>query len=1503
MGRDITQLALLRLRVIMTKARHVMVALSAACLIGTVNANPVLDNVASGDVTVQQSGNVTQVQQNSQNAIVNWHSFNIGAGEHTHFQQPTGGVILNRIDPSQGASQIFGKLTATGKVILVNQAGIYFGSGATVNVGGLIASTSDISNANFLSGNYIFDKPSSYSGSIINRGTIIAAQNGLVALVGTSVSNEGMIQANLGHVVLASGNKFTVDLAGDQLINFTVDEGATSAGVSPVDGSRLKNGVSNTGTLIANGGRILVSAKAASGILDKVVNMQGVAVAQSVSEKNGEIILAAEGGDAAVYVGGTLDASGKAANETGGKVVIASKRILIEKTAKIDVSGDAGGGEILIGGNYQGKTPLSIFNGRQNLVNAEALVMLAGASLNADAITSGNGGKIIMWSDIGTKAYGTLSARGGALSGNGGFIETSGKRYLDVNGISVDTRAANGAIGQWLLDPTNIYLADSQASATAAGMVGTDSSVQDTGGGIFETNAFVDDSLLLISTLVAALDNTDVTVTTANVNGGGVGNITVVDPIAWSSSQTLTLSADNKIFLNANITAPDGRLQLIAAAPAGGVIDSTTATITSSAGTAGVTSMIDVGRLTLTQGAWYQSASSLPTLNVRNDFQVNASSVFKRVTGGAGTVGSPYQIADVYGLQGITSLQAQEGTGLYYRQMNNIDASSTANWNSGLGWVPLGYSLNGFSARDMDIHYDGQNYVIDRLTINADTSDYNYVNGFGLIQNLTAGGSVSNLGLTNVDFVLYNSGNIGVTGAGNYAVMVGNSSGTITNSYATGSFTLLGNAAVYIGGLTGQNNGTISNSYNAVDVTAASASAVGGIAGASFGGTITNVYNIGAISANGNIVPSHSSGGVGGLVGELLNTTVSNSYSSGSISAAAQGSGVVGVHAGGASFSNLYYDSTVYPGTNSSGIGTGLTTAQSMQSGNYGFAITQIDPSAGAGSATWYQLNGSTRPILGMEYNTTIQNAHQLQLMNKDAGAAAASYTLGQNVTMNGTSSASDIWAGLGGSLVIRTLNGNGNSLNLTAANLTFANTLSGLSSLSATSSGGITFGNSTALGITTTGAQNYNSASTIANDTTLTSSGGAITFGSTVDGAGALTVNNSAGALTFTGTVGNTTPLSSLSVSGQTAVNGGLIRTTGNQIYSGGVTLGSNAAFVMTNTGQMTVTGINAPGRTLTLTGGSGGTTFTVGGALSANNITVQGSGGTNALTVSTTDAQNWTVSTPNAGSLANLAGVSSFGFSGIQSITGGSGNANTFNFTGTGQMDSITGGTGIGTNTLNYSGYQGSIVAQLTSDSSGSVSYNSGLVNAFSQIGNLIADNASTLMLKPSANNAVTITDAFIGYVNDPLNFSGFNTIIGQAGNTVSFTVPYTTTSTGVIINGQSMVLTGLTLPAPPAPPAPTTPPNTTINAIVGANNAALGSSTSSSPAASSSQTSSSSSSSSSAAAADSGDSSSSTTTTSEDVFAPAGFIVNENVTEMSSAVKVDDQINQPLKLGCVQ
>lgn len=483
-------------------------------------ANPVLDHIGSGSVNIDQSNPTsTIINQSGPKAIINWQSFNIGASESTHFQQPAGGIALNRINPMNGVSQIFGRLTATGQIILVNPAGIFFGPTSFVNVGGLIASTANISNEDFLSGQFRFTQVPGFTGTITNQGQLIAAEHGLIALVGNRVENNGLIEANLGQVALASGNSFTMSFAGNDLISFAVDAPAASAYVH------------NNGVLRADGGKILVTAKGAANVLDNVINMEGIAQAKSIYQKNGEIIISGDPNGGVVRVASKVKASGKGTGHKGGKVTVTGYNILLDADSLIDVSGDIGGGTVLVGGNYKGKGPLP---------HANAIYMAPTTEINADAIESGHGGEVVLWSDQATKAYGKIFARGGANSGDGGLIETSSKAYLDVNGITINTLAAHGKRGTWLLDPADLTIS-----------IGGDNNV--TGASPFEPAAPFTASNLNVGTLVAALGGGDVVVQTGNDAAAGDGDITVNDSISWPDNTNLTLSAYQDLIINNNI--------------------------------------------------------------------------------------------------------------------------------------------------------------------------------------------------------------------------------------------------------------------------------------------------------------------------------------------------------------------------------------------------------------------------------------------------------------------------------------------------------------------------------------------------------------------------------------------------------------------------------------------------------------------------------------------------------------------------------------------------------------------------------------------------------------------------------------------------------------------------------------------------------------------------------------------------------------------------------------
>lgn len=381
--------------------RILAVSLMMACG-ASVQAQPTGGVVSAGSATIGGTAANMTITQTTPNVAINWQSFGIQPGQSVQFVQPgSSSVALNRVIGAN-PSHILGSLSANGKVFLVNPNGILFGQGASVNVGGLVASTLAISDANFMARNYQFSGAG--AGTVVNQGTINAANAGYVALLGANVSNQGVIAAQLGTVALAAGNAVTLDLAGDKLLNIKVDQAAVNALVD------------NGGMIRADGGTVLLSARSATALLDTVINMNGVIQANSLVEKNGVIRL--EGGAAGVVsVSGTLEASGMGAGQTGGTVQILGDKIGLFD-GHVNAAGDAGGGTVLVGGDFQGTNPA--------VQNATATYMSRDASISADAITHGKGGKVIVWGNDSTRAHGSITARGGAQGGDGGLIETSG---------------------------------------------------------------------------------------------------------------------------------------------------------------------------------------------------------------------------------------------------------------------------------------------------------------------------------------------------------------------------------------------------------------------------------------------------------------------------------------------------------------------------------------------------------------------------------------------------------------------------------------------------------------------------------------------------------------------------------------------------------------------------------------------------------------------------------------------------------------------------------------------------------------------------------------------------------------------------------------------------------------------------------------------------------------------------------------------------------------------
>ncbi|HPX61139.1 MAG TPA: filamentous hemagglutinin N-terminal domain-containing protein [Deltaproteobacteria bacterium] len=499
------------------------------------SALPTGGQITAGSGSIAQSGSAMTVTQSSQQMIANWSTFNIGQNASVAFQQPNAAAVaLNRI-ADQNPSQIMGRLSANGQVFLLNPSGIIFGSTARVDVGGLVASSLNLTDANFLAGHYSFEK-SGTAGSIINQGIINSANGGYVAFLAPQVKNEGTITANNGSVVMAAADKVNLDFTGDGLISYSVEQGAVDALAE------------NKGLIKADGGMVVLTAKAADSLTSAVVNNDGVIEARGITAQGGRILLDAE--DGMTTVTGTLDTSSDTAN--GGRIVASGERVWVKNGALLTSSGATGGGEVLVGGSWQ--------NSDTSVRQAVGTVIEAGARLEANATDSGNGGTVVAWSDITnplsvTRAYGSFEAKGGPNGGNGGRIETSG-HWLDVAGSQGGASAAHGLAGVWLFDPYNVTITGADANGSWAGGNPDLFSPTDTG------------STISAATIAGKLEGgTSVTVTT---NGGGaeIGDITVSSAItktAGDTDVTLTLQAANSIVVDQAIsnTGGTGKLNVV----------------------------------------------------------------------------------------------------------------------------------------------------------------------------------------------------------------------------------------------------------------------------------------------------------------------------------------------------------------------------------------------------------------------------------------------------------------------------------------------------------------------------------------------------------------------------------------------------------------------------------------------------------------------------------------------------------------------------------------------------------------------------------------------------------------------------------------------------------------------------------------------------------------------------------------------------------------------------
>ncbi|MBI4972611.1 MAG: filamentous hemagglutinin N-terminal domain-containing protein [Candidatus Omnitrophica bacterium] len=376
------------------------------------------EEVALGSATFDRSTTDTLiVNTSSDKLIVNYDSFNIAQQEAVHFYQPSASSIaLNRVT-GQDPSSIMGTLTANGRVFIVNPNGVLFGPDSRVDVAALVASTLDISNEDFLAGRYNFSKDGK-SAFITNQGKIIAQPGGYVCLLSGAVGNQGIIQANLGTVVLAAGEKVTLALDDLNQISVVIDDAVKEEVFGP-EGEKIGSAIKNSGAITAGGGKVILNAKVLNSVFDYAINNTGIIQAESLVNHHGVVELVAEG--APVYNIGKIEAG--------------------EVRVEVKDSGFINKGEIITDGS-----PDLPDGGR---VSIEAATVLQQGNISANAQENGTAGELSIVSQTSTvlDEGSTTEARALGNVGNGGKVTFGGNGKVLVNNNALIDLSGGGLIG------------------------------------------------------------------------------------------------------------------------------------------------------------------------------------------------------------------------------------------------------------------------------------------------------------------------------------------------------------------------------------------------------------------------------------------------------------------------------------------------------------------------------------------------------------------------------------------------------------------------------------------------------------------------------------------------------------------------------------------------------------------------------------------------------------------------------------------------------------------------------------------------------------------------------------------------------------------------------------------------------------------------------------------------------------------------------------------------
>ncbi|PMY70713.1 MULTISPECIES: GLUG motif-containing protein [Pseudomonas] len=808
--------------------------------------------IVAGDAGIHTTvdGKHMTVDQKSNKLITNWNDFSVAGDESVSFHQPgSQSIALNRVLGTNG-SDIQGRINANGKVFLINPNGVVFGKSAQVNVGGLVASTQNISDKDFLDGTYRFTGNS--SSAVSNAGQITASEGGSVALLGAQVSNSGVIQAQMGSVALGAGKDFSVNFDGNGLLNLQVN-GAT------VDAL-----VQNGGLLKADGGQVLMTASSASSLLKNVVSNQGVIEAKTLQNKAGKIVL--DGGDnGIVQVAGRQDASALGGQGNGGVVENRGARVEVQLAAQVDTHADQGATGtwkisadevnvskvespstrgLIIGGGINGNNGTGGTTGAAPTLHADTLAQNL-ARTNVELSSKGNlsVNKAVSWNsgnklgltaergDVQVNAALSATGDGAALALNAaqGSIRLNDDVALTGTGASLELNSKNG---HSLKDDKSVTLSGTNARFSANGesyqVVQNLKQLRDiennmngryvlgnriTGQGSFRT-------LGEGGSFTGKLD--------------GLGN-TISDLSLYSSAAFVGLFGTNAGQIS-NLN-----LERISASGASSTYYNTQVG-TLAAVNMGSIRNVKAKDVRVTGASHLNSLGGLVALNLAGD--ITNSSASGQVIGNqytfamGGLVGE--NITNPDGVAKITNSHAD----IALRGQMNADSKGAG----GLVGSNHGVIDNASSTGTIDLA--GANLNIG-----------------GLVGENTGNGSISNS---------RSSTNVSGSKAGRVGGLVGSNQGSLANSHASGDVT--GNGTEAIGGLVGRNQGgSITNSSASNNVSDLYSKNVGGLVGHNQGGQVDNSLFSGTVKGGRNA-------NIGGLIGTNQNGLISNSSTKGNVS-------------------------------------------------------------------------------------------------------------------------------------------------------------------------------------------------------------------------------------------------------------------------------------------------------------------------------------------------------------------------------------------------------------------------------------------------------------------------------------------------------------------------------------------------------------------------------------------------------------------------------------------